>query len=168
MSRISLSTSGYFYLLIGLLILSACQEKSNSNTTESADTSISFSQKSAKETGIDSNNHIEEKYETFFNKYAYIYTGGGVAVGDLNNDGLQDVYFTGNEVSDKLYINKGNFKFEDVTEAAISSGQEGWHNGVTILDINGDGWKDIYVCRGGWKETPKERRNLLYINNGNG
>ena len=145
-----------------------CGKNGADNRTEQDDSSISFALKPAKETGIDFNNHVEERYETFFDKYAYIYTGGGVAVGDINNDGLQDVYFTGNEVKDRLYLNRGDFKFEDVTERSILSGQEGWHNGVTILDINGDGWHDIYVCRGGWKEEPHERRNLLYINSGDG
>ena len=150
------------FLLLIFLSFSGCEK----DTDPIIKSSISFNLKSPDETGITFNNHVEEKYETFFDKYAYIYTGGGVAVGDINNDGLQDVYFTGNEVSDKLYVNRGDFKFEDITEKSITSGQGGWHNGVTILDINADGLNDIYVCRGGWKEEPPERRNLLYINAG--
>lgn len=169
MIKIPLSISEYVLFSILLLCqmqISGCKKKEATNQTEQSNFSISFTLKSPKETGITFNNLIEEKYETFFDKYAYIYSGGGVAVGDINNDGLQDVYFTGNEVRDKLYINKGNFEFEDITEQAISSGQEGWHNGVTIIDINADGLNDIYVCRGGWNEEPHERRNLLYINSG--
>ena len=171
MTRTLLSISNQHaasYLLICLLSISACEKEGAGDPVGQEDSSISFVLKPAQETGINFNNHVEERYETFFDKYAYIYTGGGVAIGDLNNDGYQDVYFTGNEVADRLYINKGDFRFEDVTEKAIPSGQEGWHNGVTILDINADGWNDIYVCRGGWKEEPHERRNLLYINSGDG
>jgi hypothetical protein len=170
MKKRPLSTLSYtmlLYLLMGQLSFSACTNKETNISIKQKNTSISFNLKSAKETGISFNNQVEEKYETFFDKYAYIYSGGGVAVGDINNDDLQDVYFTGNEVEDKLYLNKGNFKFEDITATAILSGQEGWHNGVTIIDINEDGLNDIYVCRGGWQDSPTERRNLLYINNGN-
>jgi hypothetical protein len=169
MTKISLSKSSFYlfpFLLICQMQFTSCKEKAGDNPIEQADSSISFSLKSEKETGIVFNNHVEEKYETFFDKYAYIYTGAGVAVGDINNDGYQDVYFTGNEVQDRLYVNRGNFKFEDITDRSILSGQEGWHNGVTILDINADGLNDIYVCRGGWNEEPHERRNLLYINSG--
>lgn len=164
--------SFFAFLIASTFIFSNCGNNDTSTIISSeaddvpADTSIAFTQRLAAETGIDFNNHVEEKYETFFDTYAYIYTGGGVAVGDINNDGLQDVYFTGNEVKDKLYLNKGNFKFEDISEKSILSGHEGWHNGVTIIDINSDGHNDIYVCRGGWKETPEQRQNLLYINNG--
>ncbi len=154
-------------LAIGLLLLAlGCKNEASLDQAERNKSTLAFELKPGKETGINFNNHVEERYETFFDKYAYIYTGGGVAVGDINNDGLQDVYFTGNEVSDKLYLNRGNFQFEDITDSAITAGQDGWHNGVTILDINADGLNDIYVCRGGWKETPDQRKNLLYINSG--
>jgi hypothetical protein len=95
-----------------------------------------------------------------------MYNGGGVAVGDINNDGLQDIYFTGNMVSSKLYLNKGNWKFEDIAEkAGVTTSQ--WINGVTLVDINQDGYKDIYLCVGGNRNTPEnERTNLLFINNG--
>ncbi|MDH3244492.1 MAG: VCBS repeat-containing protein, partial [Saprospiraceae bacterium] len=155
-----------FFIIFQLSFL-ACGNKDVNTQSKTDDARIKFELKSSEHTGIDFNNHIEERYETFFDTYAYVYTGGGVAVGDINNDGLQDVYFTGNEVNDRLYINKGDFRFEDVTETSILTGQGGWHNGVTILDINADGLNDIYVCRGGWKEVVDERKNLLYINTGN-
>jgi len=97
---------------------------------------------------------------TFF----YLYNGGGVAVGDINNDGLQDLYFSGNMLPGRLYLNRGNLHFEDITEKA-GVVVEGWATGVTFADVNGDGWLDLYVCRSG-KYPPAQRANLLFINNG--
>ncbi len=154
-------------MMIAALLLSSCADEPQEDIKD-FDPEFAFEMVPSAESGITFNNHVEEKYETFFDSYAYVYTGGGVAVGDINNDGLQDVYFTGNEVKDRLYLNKGEMTFEDISDSAITSGQDGWHNGVTILDINGDGWQDIYICRGGWKETPEQRKNLLYINNTDG
>src|SRR6267378_3465397 len=98
---------------------------------------------------------------------AYIYNGAGVGVGDIDNDGLPDIFFAGNMVSSRLYLNKGNMRFADITQAA-GVGTHGWASGVTMVDINHDGWLDIYVSRSGpeWT-TPAERTNLLFINNGN-
>ena len=100
--------------------------------------------------------------------YNNLFSGGGLAVGDLNNDDLPDLYFTGNQVSDRLYLNKGGLVFEDVTRQATSSGLDGWHRGATIVDVDADGWNDIYVCRHGWQTDPALRANLLYINNHDG
>lgn len=94
-----------------------------------------------------------------------IYNGGGVGIGDFNNDGLQDVYFTGGQVSSKLYLNKGDFKFEDVTNAAKVDGNGKWCRGVAVVDINNDGWQDIYVCSTISSDSIR-RQNLLYINKG--
>lgn len=99
--------------------------------------------------------------------FEYMYNGGGVAVGDINNDGLQDIYFTGNMVSSRLYLNRGNFKFEDITDKAGVQ-TDTWANGVVMVDINQDGFRDIYVSVGGNRNTPEaERANLLFLNNGN-
>jgi len=94
-----------------------------------------------------------------------IYNGGGVGVGDFNNDGLQDLYFVGNAVSNRLYINKGDMQFEDVTDKAGVGGKGGWGRGVAVVDINNDGLLDIYVCNT-LLNDPQKRRNLLYINQG--
>lgn len=110
-------------------------------------------------------NHIEE--DTNFNilTYEYLYNGGGVATGDLNGDGLTDIVFTGNMVSNKVYLNEGNFRFKDVTDAVGFTKRKRWKTGVVMADVNGDGLLDIYVCYSG-PGTDADRTNELYINNG--
>lgn len=98
--------------------------------------------------------------------YEYFYNGGGVGLGDFNNDGLVDIYFTGNMQAARLYLNKGNFKFEDITARAGVGGKKGWKTGVSIADVNGDGFLDIYLCYSGPLER-EQRTNELFINNGN-
>src|SRR5690242_15537917 len=97
----------------------------------------------------------------------YIYNGAGVAVGDIDNDGLPDIFFAGNMVSSRLYLNKGHMHFADITASAHVTTQT-WATGVSLVDINNDGFLDIYVCVSGpaWS-TPAQRRNLLFVNNGN-
>ncbi|WP_238528008.1 FG-GAP repeat domain-containing protein [Aquimarina agarivorans] len=104
-----------------------------------------FSSLSSSQTGIDFSNDIAEDYNNFFGVFNYAYNGAGVAVGDINNDGLEDVYFVGNQKEDKLYLNKGNFKFEDITIKAGIRAKKAWHNGVVMQDVNTDGYVDIYV-----------------------
>jgi hypothetical protein len=94
-----------------------------------------------------------------------IYNGGGVGIGDFNNDGLQDIYFTGSLVPNKLYLNKGHLKFEDITKAAGVDGEGKWCKGVAVVDINNDGWMDMYVCAS-MNKDPERRKNILYINQG--
>jgi len=110
-------------------------------------------------------NQLQETEELNIMRYNYLYNGGGVAVGDINQDGLVDIYFSGNMVGNKLFLNKGNFEFEDITELAGVSANDGWSSGVTMADVNGDGLLDIYVCRSVY-DNYKQRKNLLYINNG--
>ncbi|HVS92025.1 MAG TPA: VCBS repeat-containing protein [Mucilaginibacter sp.] len=119
------------------------------------------------ESGISFDNKVSD--EGGFNVFNYrnFYNGGGVAIGDVNNDGKPDIFFTSNQGENKLYINKGNWKFEDVTAKAGVKGYHRWHTGVTMVDINGDGWLDIYVSNaGGIKDA--SRANELYINQKDG
>ncbi|MDJ1501673.1 VCBS repeat-containing protein [Xanthocytophaga agilis] len=117
-------------------------------------------------THIDFANTLTEGLNTNVMVYEYFYNGGGVAIGDVNKDGLQDVYFSGNMVPNRLYLNKGNMQFEDVTSLAGVAGREGpWRTGVTIVDVNGDGLLDIYQCYSG-NLRPEKRKNQLFINKG--
>jgi hypothetical protein len=124
-----------------------------------------FVQMDVKQTGIDFSNTIVENDSINSVDLENVYNGGGVGVGDFNNDGLPDLYFTGNLVSNKLYLNKGNFSFKDITNEAGVTGNGRWCRGVAVVDINNDGWLDIYVCATLMK-NPEKRRNLLYINQG--
>lgn len=118
-------------------------------------------------TGIDFKNELHESEDFNVFKYRNFYNGGGVATGDINNDGLPDIFFTGNQVSNKLYLNKGNFTFEDISAKAGFSEKKQWSTGVTFVDINNDGWLDIYVCNAGNMQDSTLRRNQLFINNHN-
>jgi hypothetical protein len=115
--------------------------------------------------GIHFNNEIKEDAELNVLYYEYIYNGGGVGIGDFNNDSLPDIYFTGNLVPNKLYINKGNLTFEDVTDKAGVNGKGRWSKGVSVVDVNSDGLDDIYVSCA-VRLPVSERKNLLYINQG--
>ena len=117
-------------------------------------------------TGIDFINKVTNKDDFNIFKYRNFYNGGGVGIGDINNDGLDDVYLTSNQGSNKLYLNKGNFQFEDITENAKVSGSKAWSTGVTFVDINQDGFLDIYVCNAG-NEKGSDQKNELFINQGN-
>jgi enediyne biosynthesis protein E4 len=150
-----------------LILLGSCKKDKDvaaSDESESTDTKI-FRTISSESSGIDFSNDLTENDSLNYFTYSYIYMGGGVAAGDINNDGLPDLYFTGNQVPNKLYLNKGNMVFEDITEAAGVAGDERWYTGVTMADVNGDGLLDIYLSVGG-KFEPKN--NQLYINNGDG
>ena len=123
----------------------------------------------SKETNIKFSNDINETESLNVLSYEYFYNGGGVAVGDINNDGLPDIFFTGNMGSNKLYLNLGHMKFKDITKEAFPGieGRPGaWKTGVTMADVNGDGLLDIYVCYSG-KTDNDTRRNQLFINQGN-
>lgn len=117
-------------------------------------------------TGITFRNDINEDATMFMYLYENLYVGGGVAIGDINNDGLPDIYFSSTRGHDKLYLNLGNFKFQDITQSAGVDGGEGIKTGVNMVDVNGDGYLDIFVCKSGFKD-PNLRKKMLYINNHN-
>ena len=119
------------------------------------------------QTGVTFDNKVEDTKIFNVFKYRNFYNGGGVAIGDVNNDGKPDIFFTSNQGSNKLYINKGNWKFEDVTEKTGLAGGHKWHTGVTMADVNGDGWLDIYICNSGGTDSTS-RANELYINQKDG
>ncbi|GJM32066.1 MAG: hypothetical protein DHS20C18_10670 [Saprospiraceae bacterium] len=151
-------------------MLSGCQKsgtslKQTQSDQESQETL--FTQLPATVTGVAFRNDIPESSTMNSMVYEYFYNGGGVAVGDIDNDGLPDLYFVANLKENKLYKNKGNFQFEDITQEAGIKGSFGWSTGVTMVDINADGWLDIYVCKSGKGKT-KDRENELYLNNKNG
>ncbi len=147
------ATSCLCVFVVQVLLLSSCnQKKTLFQLVPSSHTAIHF------------NNKVEENEKYNVLEYMNIYTGAGVAAGDINNDGLVDVYFSGNETSGRLYLNKGNFKFEDITEKAGLL-TDRWCTGVSMVDINGDGYLDIYVNVAGTAKFG-DMHNLLYINNG--
>ena len=146
-------------------LFTACKNKKEDPPVEKKETL--FSLLAPDSTGIDFVNAIENQKDFNIFKYRNFYNGGGVAIGDINNDGLQDLYFTGNMESNRLYINKGDFKFEDVTEKAGVGGNKPWSTGVVMADINADGWLDIYVSNAGNLEG-NNHDNDLYINQGDG
>ncbi|MCG2461498.1 CRTAC1 family protein [Flavobacteriaceae bacterium F89] len=137
------------------------QPSNNKTNTEKLFTLLPSTQ-----TGIDFKNTVTDTEEANSLIYELFYNGAGVAIDDINNDGLPDIYFAGNQVGDKLYLNMGNLKFKDITQAAGIMDRGGWSKGVNIVDINGDGFKDIYVCKNLFDDNPELRINELYINNG--
>ncbi|MCE6991548.1 VCBS repeat-containing protein [Dyadobacter sp. CY323] len=143
----------YLYFIL-LIVLAGCDKKETL-----------FTRLDSGKTGIDFNNYVEEDADNNVLRYGYFYNGGGVAAADFNNDGLIDLYFTGNMVANKLYLNKGDFEFEDISEKSGTGLNDGWKTGVSVVDINDDGWIDIYVSRAG-AQDPRLRTKLLYVNNG--
>ena len=146
---------------MAFIFLYACNESPNSLNQQ-------FKKLPSSATGINFNNIVKE--DAHFNHLVWesVFNGSGVAIGDINNDGLPDIYFTGNQVDDALYLNKGDMKFEDITnKAGIET--DGWSSGVSMADINGDGNLDIYVSKIWWDldiNDPLKRENKLFINNG--
>lgn len=140
--------------ILTLLVLSSCNKKKTL-----------FTLLPSSKTGVKFNNHIFEDDEINIIKLEYVYNGGGVAVGDFNNDGLSDLFFTGNMVDNALYLNKGKMKFEDISETAGIGGSGKWKSGVALVDINADGWLDIYVCAT-IQANSEKRKNMFFINQG--
>ena len=146
-------------ILFLILILPSCKPDGKKEDTL-------FSLLPSSETSVDFTNHLTENEQFNIIEYLYFNNGAGVAAGDINNDGLTDLYFTSNQESNKLYLNKGNLRFEDITDAAGVAGKGTWKTGVTMADVNGDGFLDIYVCQvGNYKNL--QGRNQLFINQGN-
>ena len=149
--------NAFFPTIFFVVLLSSCQSKDKK-----------FDRLSSSQTGVNFINKIEENETQNVLNYEYFYNGGGVAAADFNNDGLIDLYFTANMGSDKLYINKGDgIQFEDITEKSGITFNGEWKTGVSIVDLNNDGWNDIYVSISGNVDNPELRKNKLYINNKN-
>ena len=147
-----------------MLLLPICAVILSCNSSEEGSLFVSLPQS---QTHVAFANKLEKKKKLSILYYLYYYNGGGVATGDINNDGLDDIYFTANSKgNNKLYLNKGNFQFEDITEKAGVAGTSDWCSGVTMADVNNDGWLDIYVSTVSGKYDLKGH-NELYINNGN-
>lgn len=142
---------------LSLFFIIACQPTDKSSSL--------FSKMDAIETGIDFQNKVENTADFNIFSYRNFYNGGGVAIGDINNDGLADIYFTANMGENKLYLNKGNWEFEDITATAGLAEENKWSTGVALVDINADGYLDVYVCNAGFMEGT-DQKNSLFINNG--
>ena len=121
-----------------------------------------FSTLDREETGITFRNTLFDDGPLNIANYIYFYNGGGVAIGDINNDGLPDILFTGNMVRNRLYLNKGNFKFEDITDKAGIASKQGWCMGATMADVNGDGKLDIYICRSADANAERRKNSSEY------
>ncbi len=148
------------------LLLAACSNETKPSKQNTYKTL--FTKLSAEKTGINFENKVVESEDFHPFNYPYIYNGGGVAIGDVNNDGLDDLYFTSNQNSNKLYLNRGDLKFEDITEKAGVKDENGWTTGVSMIDINNDGWLDIYVCKSASRNNGRLRKNLLFVNQQDG
>jgi len=154
-------------ILITIVIIFGCQEDTQNTRTPSLPSdSPAFTMLSSNDTGVKFSNTLEENAKRNFGKYGYFYNGAGVAVGDINNDGLPDLFFTGNILPNALYINKGNLQFEDISQKAGIQNRR-WSTGAVMEDVNNDGYLDIYVCNSGPYVEVDTRTNQLFINNGN-
>ena len=151
-------------MAVCLAVLCSCQVHEKDHVASSQNETL-FRLVSPSSSHVDFINRVEDG-ETFnILTYRNFYNGGGVAIGDINNDGMSDIFFTSNMEENKLYLNKGNFEFEDISEKAGIGGKRAWSTGVAMADVNADGWLDIYVCNSG-DINGDDRENELFINNG--
>lgn len=165
MNKTLLISLGKTLLTLLGFVLTGCTQEEGKNA-KTSDEQV-FELMTPSETGIDFTNSLA--YDNEFNVYKYrnYYNGGGVAIGDINNDGLPDIYFIANQEKNRLYLNKGGFKFEDVTDLSKTGGTKPWSTGVAMVDINADGHLDIYVCNSG-DLNGENKQNELFINKGDG
>ena len=165
------NNSIYFFICLFLVI--GCKNEDNQDKItstnigkqENTNTQQLFEQVDPSTSGLSFNNRVDHDLSTKSNlfDYDFFYNGAGVGVEDINNDGLKDVFFCGNQVPNKLFLNKGNLVFEDISETANINTGKNWSNGVSFADVNNDGWMDIYISQGGPYER-KKRKNILLIN----
>lgn len=155
--------------LVIILAIIAC---SCSNTVEqekiSEENPQLFERIESNASGVTFKNILQQRIDLNFMNYMYVYTGAGVAVGDIDNDGLEDIYFVSNLGPNKLYKNNGNFDFKDITSSSQTEDYQGFSTGVSMLDVNDDGWLDIYVCKAGSLKDDEVRKNLLFMNQQDG
>lgn len=159
---------GIFLTILSFILVNCSQNKSykalKTLNNKSSSNPTLFSLVSNDKTNFTFKNNVEETSDLNFLNFGNVYNGGGVATADFNNDGLVDVFFVANQNSNKLYVNEGDFKFKDVTEASGLEDAEGWSTGVSVVDINNDGWLDIYICKSGTNKTTFNKENRLFIN----
>ncbi|WP_052143660.1 VCBS repeat-containing protein [Wocania ichthyoenteri] len=159
------------YTILGFTLINCNQNKSYSSLktikSKSNNSSTLFSLIPNEKTTFTFKNNVEETGNLNFLNFGNIYNGGGVATADFNNDDLVDVFFIANQNSNKLYLNEGDFKFKDITETSGLADAQGWSTGVSVVDINNDGWLDIYICKSGTNKTTFKKENKLYINQKN-
>jgi hypothetical protein len=156
-----------FLLLFLLTSLFACSGELDNSTKSNSPKGALLTLVPQEKSNVSFVNQLNETETSNRFTYEYYYNGAGVGIGDINNDGLPDIYFCGNQTADRLYLNKGNMKFEDISNSGGITLREGWSSGVNFSDVNGDGFLDIYVCRSGPYSEAEAKRNLLFINNGN-
>jgi hypothetical protein len=156
-----------WFLIVFFAFTMSCAD-SDIKKKKTSDATTLFSLVPNTQTGINFKNTVKQDIDFNYIEYVYAFNGAGVAIGDINNDGLEDIYFTSNQDSNKLYLNKGDFKFVDATKQAGLEDSEGWSTGTTMIDINNDGWLDIYVCKSASLRNEELRRNKLFINQKDG
>ena len=160
----------FLFLLMAISFFNCSNPKSefSENKNNSHNQVSNFEQINPKQSGLHFSNTLAHNLKNGLNvfDYDYYYNGAGVGIADINNDGLKDIFFCANQGSNKLFLNKGNLVFEDITESANINTKKGWSSGVTFVDINNDGWLDIYVSQGG-PYSKSDRANLLLINQRN-
>lgn len=160
--------TSYFFMI---LFVCACGEQGNISERSSSNISKKapqlFELLDQSQTNISFVNQVSETHLMNALNYDYMYNGAGVSVGDFNADGLPDIYFAANFIPNRLYLNKGNLSFEDITDISRTAGEAGFYTGTTVVDINADGLLDIYVCKSGAFPEAEMRKNELYVNQGN-